>query len=123
MQPKLLVTTLALLNTIASTPALDLGKIGVKSGKGGGKTFNFASAPAEQSAEFIHTSSEKSLKNIKKVAIVNFLVEFTTVREAKVMSSRPGKQSTSWASFSLPEPDVARYQQIADGSTIARWRI
>lgn len=94
--------------------ALDLGKIGVKSGKDGGKVFDFATAPAEQTADFVHISSPKSLKDIKKVAIVNFLVEFATVKEAKVMSSRPGKSSKSEATVSLGEPDVARYQKIAD---------
>jgi hypothetical protein len=110
--PTLILT--ALLVTIATAPALDLGKIGVKQGKDGGKQFNFAAPPADQSAEFVHKTSERSLKDLKKVAIVNFLVEFTTVREAKVMSSRPGVQSTSWASFNVPDPDVTRYQKIAD---------
>lgn len=94
--------------------ALDLGKIGVKSGKDGGKVFDFATAPADQTAEFVHISSPKSLKDIKKVAIVNFLVEFATVKEAKVMSSRPGKSSSSEAKVSLGDPDLARYQAIAD---------
>lgn len=109
--PLLLTTLLA---TLAPTPALDLGKIGVKQGKEGGKQFDFAAPPANQSAEFVHLTSEKSLKGLKKVAIVNYLVEFTTVREAKVMSSRPGVQSVSTASFKVPDPDVARYQKIAD---------
>jgi len=111
--PVLLAAALSLAIT-SNTFALDLGKIGVKSGKGGGKVFDFSATPADQSTEMLHISSGKSLKDIKRVAIVNFLVEFTTVKEAKVISRRPGASSTSEATFTLGEPDVARYQKIAD---------
>ena len=107
-------TATFLLAFTTTIPALDLGKIGVKKGKDGGQTFDFAAAPADQSAEFVHISSGKSLKDIKKVAIVNFLVEFTTVREAHVISRRPGASSESTTKFELNEPDLDRYQKIAD---------
>lgn len=107
-------TATLMLALTLNVQAIDLGKIGVKKGKEGGQQFDFAAPPANQSAEFVHLTAEKSLKDIKKVAIVNFLVEFTTVREAHVISRRPGASSESKATFSLGEPDLGRYQKIAD---------
>jgi len=94
--------------------ALDLGKIGVKKGKGGAAAFNFDASAASQAEEFIHVSNGKQLKDIKKLGIINFTVEYTLAKKASVISrSMSGSESAS-AEVVIPEADPEILGKLTD---------
>jgi len=94
--------------------ALDLGKIGVKKGKGGAMPFNFDAPAASQAEDFIHVSGAGHLKAIKKLAIVNFTVEYTLSNKAKVTTRRPGMMASATAEVGIPESDPEILVQITN---------
>lgn len=90
--------------------------------------FNFTAPPAEQSESYIDISGGRNFSEIKKLAIINFNVEFTTFREAS-----NSRSSSSWSqnsalgtetrttttrsehkSRSLPQPDREKLQAMVD---------
>jgi hypothetical protein len=94
--------------------ALDLGKMGVKKGKGGAAPFDFDAPAAGQSEEFVHVSGAGHLKGIKKLAIVNFTVEYTMSKKAQVIARRPGATASASAEVEIPDADPAILVQITD---------
>lgn len=90
--------------------------------------FNFSAEPATQSGAYVDISGGRNFKDIKKLAIMNFNVEFTTFREASnSRSSSSWSQNTAagtetrssttrseYKSRTLPLPDQAALQQVVD---------
>jgi hypothetical protein len=79
-------------------------------GSGAGAEFNFAAAPAAQADTFVEVTRGGNLKKIKKLAIVNFSVEFMTGKSAAV-ATRDGYKSSG---LIVPSLDTAAAQVIAD---------
>ncbi len=99
---------------VSMASALDLGKIGVKKGKGGAMPFNFDAPAASQSEDFIHVSGAGHLKGIKKLAIVNFTVEYTLSKKATITTRRPGMTASSSADVEIPDADPEILVQITN---------
>lgn len=106
------LTAVSFLSTFGH--AIDLGKTGVKQGKGGATKFNFDAPATEQSEAFIDVSGGKNLKGIKKLGIVNFTVEYTTTKHAMVVSRRPGTTATAETTVDVPALDTKTLIEITD---------
>jgi hypothetical protein len=111
---KFIVALAAVSFLSASGHALDLGKIGVKKGKGGAIPFNFDAPAAEQSETFIDVSGGRSLKGIKKLGIVNFTVEYTLSKTAKIITRRPGVVAEAESTSDIPEMDTKILVELTD---------
>ncbi len=98
----------------SSAGALDLGKIGVKQGKGGAQPFNFDIPAAAQAESFVHVSGARQLKGIKKLGIVNFTVEYTQAKKATITTRNLGTVATATSEVEIPELDPQVLAQITD---------
>ncbi len=79
--------------------------------------FDFGSEARSQAAGYVETARASNFKEVKKVGIVNFSVEFALFKEASAVGGAiggRGSTSTSSISMQIPPPDVARLQAIVD---------
>ena len=89
--------------------------------------YNFAAEPSSLTKEYVDVSGGRNFKDIKKLAIVNFNVEFTTFREASNSRTTTGwsqnalggetrttSTQSEYKSRSLPMPDGAKLQAMVD---------
>jgi len=89
--------------------------------------YNFAAEPATQSKDYVDISGGRNFNDVKKLAIMNFNIEFTTFREAsKSRSSSSWSQNpagfetrtttttTQYKSRTLPIPEREKLQSIVD---------
>jgi hypothetical protein len=107
MKPAPLLTIL-LLGVVVTAPLY--ARKDATAGAGSGSVFNFAAAPSGQADTFVEVTRGGNLKKIKKLAIVNFTVEFLTGKSAAV-STRDGYKSSG---LIVPSLDTAAAQGIAD---------
>lgn len=90
--------------------------------------FNFAVDPATLGTSYVDVSGGRNVKDIKKLAIINFNVEFTTYREASnsrstsswAQNSATGTETrttttrSEYKSRQLPLPSQQALQQLVD---------
>ena len=77
--------------------------------------YSFSGTPAEQADKFVEVIRGSNFKNVKKVGIVNFSVEFTLLKEASAAGGRAGQGSTTVSvTRQIPTPDVAQLQKLTD---------
>lgn len=103
--------------------ALPISALGVTLGGGGdpravdlSQTFDFATAPTAAVDTYVATQAEGKLKNIKRVAVTNFCVQFVYAKGAAAASSGSWVTYSRSAIGSIPgglDPD--KLQAIADG--------
>lgn len=94
--------------------AVDLGKIGVKKGKGGAMPFNFDAPAVDQAESFVHVSGGRHLKGIKKLGIVNFTVEYTQAKKATITTRNLGTVATATSEVEIPDVDPQVLVRITD---------
>lgn len=78
--------------------------------------YDFAADPATQAATFVEVARGNKFKDIRKLGIVNFSVEFALFKEAMAAggSEYTGTARTDYVATSIPAPDVAQLQAIVD---------
>jgi len=79
--------------------------------------FDFSAMPAAQAADYVEIARAANFKDVKKVGIVNFSVEFALFKEASAIGGAiggTGSTSTAYVSMQIPPPDVARLQALVD---------
>ncbi|RXK54725.1 hypothetical protein ESB00_02185 [Oleiharenicola lentus] len=100
-----------LLTTLALGLALTVPAFAKKDKEAGAAApFNFSQAPAAQADAFVAVTRGGNLKKIKRLAVVNFSVEFLTGKSASV-STRGGYKS---GGLVIPALDTVQAQAIAD---------
>lgn len=92
-----------------------IAKKDVTAGPGPGSPFDFAQSPAAQAGRYVESTRGANLKKIKKLAIVNFTVEFMTGKHLYVAArSKASDWENASKNIALPALDVAAVQGIAD---------
>lgn len=89
--------------------------------------YNFAADAASQAKDYVSVSGGRNFKDVKKLAIVNFNIEFTTFRDASNARTSTGwsqnafggetrttTTQSEYKSRTLPIPDRARLQAMVD---------
>lgn len=79
--------------------------------------YQFAAPAASQSVRYVEAVRGSNFKNIKKIGIVNFSVEFALFKEVTAMGGsqyQGGTARDATKSMKIPQPDVARLQQVVD---------
>ncbi len=80
-----------------------------------GQTFDFAAEPAAVADTYVATQAEGKLKNIKRVAITNFCVQFVYGKEARGDSAGYWVEYSRTATGAIPGGlDPGRIQAMAD---------
>lgn len=99
--------------------AVDLAKGKVSAEKA--TPYNFAAPPAAQSAQYVESVRTSNIKDVKKVGIVNFTVEFALYKSAQASGGgyrNPTTGEVQTRSISvekaIPPPDVAALQALTD---------
>jgi hypothetical protein len=79
--------------------------------------YRFDAAAAQQSAQHVELVRGSNFKDVKKVGIVNFSVEFALFKEVSASGGsqyRGGTARDANKSMQIPSPDVARLQAMVD---------
>ena len=78
--------------------------------------YDLAADPATQASTFVDVARGNKFKDIKKLGIVNFSVEFALFKEAMAVggSEYAGSARQDYVATSIPAPDVAQLQAIVD---------
>lgn len=79
--------------------------------------YQFTVAAASQSGQYVELVRGGNFKDIKKVGIVNFSVEFALFKEVTAAGGSQymgGTSRDATKSMKIPQPDAARLQQLVD---------
>lgn len=77
--------------------------------------YDFAAGPAPQSGQYVELVRGSNIRDVKKVGIVNFSIEFALYKSASAVGSGTGSGSRAVSlEKQIPPPEVAALQAITD---------
>jgi hypothetical protein len=77
--------------------------------------YDFSIEPSSQAKDYVEVIRGGSFKKIKKLAIVNFSVEFALVKQATVVTTTSDTTKSTTVTMQIPAPDATELQAIVDG--------